>query len=117
MPIYKKIQKAGKNVVIDSLPENVPHLYKHLDPKGLYVRAGFSSDIAAKFYLPSFMGGHEGELIQRAVNWVKQNNFSYINKENLNQFLEQANLELEPIIERQLLKEINNCMREKLFFN
>jgi len=116
LSIYKKIQKAGKNVVIDSLPENVPHLYKHLDPKGLYVRAGFSSEIAAKFYLPSFMGGQEGELIQRALKWVEQNNISHFDKEKFNHFLDQAKLDLDLKTERQLLKEINNCLREKLFF-
>ena len=116
IPIYEKIQKAGKNVVIDSLPENVPHLYKQLDQKGLYVRSGFASEISANFYLPSFIGGQEGEFIQKAVNWVKKNNYSSIDREKLSQFLEQSNIVLDHKTERQLLKEINNCMREKLFF-
>ncbi len=116
MPIYRKIQQAGKNVVIDSLPEDVPHLYKHLDPKGLYVRAGFASEISANFYLPSFIGGQDGELIQKALTWVKQNNISRFDKEELKNFLGQAKLEFDPKTEKQLFKEIKNCMREKLFF-
>jgi len=116
MPIYRKIQQAGKNVVIDSLPEDVPHLYRHLDPKGLYVRAGFASEISANFYLPSFIGGQDGELIQKALTWVKQNNISRFDKEELKNFLIQAKLEFDPKTEKQLFKEINNCMREKLFF-
>lgn len=116
LSIYKKIQKAGKNVVIDTLPENVTHLYKQLDPKGLYVRVGFSSEIAANFYLPSFVGGQEGDLIQKAVNWVKENNYSAIDKDKLTHFLNQEHVDLDQKIEKQFLKEVNNCMREKLFF-
>jgi len=35
IPLYKRIQKAGKNVVIDTLSEKVPHLYRNLEHKGL----------------------------------------------------------------------------------
>lgn len=116
IPIYKKIQKAGKNVIMESLPENIPHLYHELDPKGLYVRVAFSSKTAANFYLPSFLEGQNGEIIQKSLDWIKLNEISHFDRERLSQFLEHVKLDLDPKIERQLYKEINNCMREKLFF-
>ena len=115
-PIYKKIQKAGKNIVMDTIPESVPHLYKIFDPKGLYVRVGFSSEIAANFYLPSFMGGQEGKLINRSVEWAKQRGLKSVNKLDITQFVDDHNLKIETKEIRELLKETNNCLREKVFF-
>ena len=54
IPLYEKIQKAGKNVFIDAAPELVPHIYKQLDPKGLFVRTFYRSERIANLYLPSF---------------------------------------------------------------
>ena len=42
-PLYKKIQKAGKNLIIISPPWAANSLYKNLDPKGLFVKTYFSS--------------------------------------------------------------------------
>ena len=56
-PLYNKIQKAGKNLVIDSSPFGVDHLYKNLDPRGLYVKTYTVSRALSKIYLPKFMGG------------------------------------------------------------
>jgi hypothetical protein len=63
MPIYKKIQKAEKNVVIDffELPERLAYFYKELDPKGLFTTTIFMDYFRAKFYLPRFVGGEGGE--------------------------------------------------------
>ena len=115
-PIYKKIQKAGKNIVMDTIPESVPHIYKTFDPKGLYVRVGFSSEIAANFYLPTFMRGQEGKLINMSVEWAKNRGLKSINKEEVTKFLDQNNIHIETKEVRELLKETNNCLREKVFF-
>ncbi len=110
IPLYKKIQKAGKNLVIDSAPENVSHLYKSLNPKGLYVRTFYRSEYITNQYLPNFIGGHEGELILEATNWLKEQGENKITKEALNNFLLFKKLELENKYRKDLLKEINNAL-------
>nr|MDO8109110.1 hypothetical protein [Candidatus Sigynarchaeota archaeon] len=61
MPVFKKIQAAGKNVVgTDVTPEYVARMYKDLDPRGLYVFTIFLGQMIADFYLPEFMGGRGG---------------------------------------------------------
>jgi 5-methyltetrahydrofolate--homocysteine methyltransferase len=63
MPIYKKIQAAEKNLIIDffALPEQLAHFYKELDPKGLITTTIFMDYARTKFYLPKFVGGEGGE--------------------------------------------------------
>ena len=56
-PLYKKIQNAGKNLVIHSSPLGAPRLYKQLSAKGLYVITGYASRFDAKLLLPGFMNG------------------------------------------------------------
>jgi hypothetical protein len=101
---------------MDTLPESVPHIYKVFDPKGLYVRTGFSSEIAANFYLPSFMGGQEGSLVSQSVDWAKNKGLSSVKRDDISNFLEQNKIEIQQKAIRELLKETNNCLREKLFF-
>ena len=108
IPLYKKIQEAGKNLVIDSAPENVSHLYKNLDPKGLYVRTFYRSEYITNQYLPNFIGGREGEFIHEATNWLKEQGENKITKEKLNNFLLSKKLELENKYRKDILKEINN---------
>jgi len=108
IPLYNKIQNAGKNLVIDSSPINVSHLYKSLDPKGLYVRTFYRSEYIAKQYLPKFIGGREGELIVEAVNWLKKQGMTKITKKLFDDFLLDKNLEIENKYQKDLLKEIGN---------
>ncbi len=63
MPIYKKIQAAKKNLIIDffALPEQLTHFYKTLDPKGLITTTIFMDYARARFFLPKFIGGEGGE--------------------------------------------------------
>ena len=56
MPLYRKIQSAGKVSVLDS-PQHMAKLYRELDPHLLYVMGNMGSKIMAEFYLPKFMGG------------------------------------------------------------
>jgi hypothetical protein len=116
MPIYKKIQCAGKNVVIDALPESVPKIYKSLNAKGLYVRAGYSSEQSARFYLPEFVGGENGVMIEKIVDWAKSKEKSSINREDLGIFHHETLIEIPLGVEKELVKEANNSLREKLFF-
>lgn len=61
MPLFKKIQAAGKNIVgTDVTPDYVAHMYKELDHRGLYVFTIFLGQMLADFYLPEFMGGRGG---------------------------------------------------------
>lgn len=60
LPVYKKIQAAGKNIVMDAAPEDIMKVYRALDPKGLYVSTHFPGKIWADFYLPRWLGGNEG---------------------------------------------------------
>jgi len=116
IPLYKKIQKAGKNVVIDTISEKVPHLYRNLEHKGLYVRTLYSSKIIADFYLPPFIGGGDGKLIEEAISWVKSNKYPNLNKELLEEFLNTKQYEFDSGVKRQLLKQINSSLKEKLYF-
>ena len=115
-PLYKKIQKAGKNIVIDSLPENIPSIYNNLDHKGLYVRTYYMNESVANFHLPQFVGGDNGVLIQEAVDWAKSKGLDKIIGADLEAFAIERSLELNPKLKRELVKEINNKMRKKLFF-
>lgn len=60
IPLYKKIQAAGKNLVIDPPEQWIAKCYKQLDNKGLWCSTSFGSHIMAEFWLPKFMGGYEG---------------------------------------------------------
>ncbi|HUW91101.1 MAG TPA: hypothetical protein VMV43_11370 [Candidatus Nanopelagicaceae bacterium] len=116
IPLYKKIQNAGKNLVIDSAPENVSHLYKNLDPKGIFVRTFYRSEYIANQYLPKFAGGREGEIILNIINWLKEKGENTITKEMLDNFLLFKNLEVENKYRKDLFKEICNASSRKWHF-
>ena len=108
IPLYTNIQKAGKNLIIDCAPNNVSHLYKNLDPKGLYVRTFYRSEYIANQYLPEFLGGHGGEIILQARAWLKEQGENKITKKLFDKFLLNINLEIENKYQKDLLKEIGN---------
>lgn len=62
IPIYKKIQKADKNVIIDHFEDlrYLTHFYKDLDLKGLYISLFMVDRIKGLYYLPEFVGGKGG---------------------------------------------------------
>jgi 5-methyltetrahydrofolate--homocysteine methyltransferase len=113
IPLYKKIQKAGKNLVIDSAPENVSHLYKSLDTKGLFVRTFYRSEYITNQYLPKFIGGREGKIVVDVINWLKERGENSITNELLNDFLLVNNLEIENRYRKDLLKEIFSFFTRK----
>ncbi|MHA1914583.1 MAG: hypothetical protein ACW986_11755 [Promethearchaeota archaeon] len=114
--LYKKIQNAQKNIVIDAPAEYIPHLYKILDPKGLYIRTFYNSERIANIYLPSFLGGKEGAIIFDIVKWAKEQGKSRITKENMEFYMDFKNYKLDNRLKRDLLKETNSAMKEKLYF-
>ncbi|MHA2391803.1 MAG: hypothetical protein ACXAEX_07525 [Promethearchaeota archaeon] len=116
LDLYKKILKAEKNVVIDAPSEFVPSLYKQLDNKGLYVRSFYRSERIAKVYLPAFIGGDEGKLIFDTVKWAKEHGKNNITKEDMEIYLNSAGINLDNKLKRDILKETNSAMREKLYF-
>lgn len=60
LPVYKKIQDAGKSAIIDyfELPERLNHFYKELDPRYLFISTVFTDYYRAQFQTPEFIGGH-----------------------------------------------------------
>jgi hypothetical protein len=64
MPVYKKIQAAGKNIFIDFFEDlkGLSHFYTQLEPKGLLINIiALEDNIGLKYYLPKFVGGQGGE--------------------------------------------------------
>jgi hypothetical protein len=108
LPLYKKIQNAGKSLVIDSAPKNVSHLYKNLDSKRLYVRTYYRSEYIANQFLPKFVGGNEGELIHKVMKYMEMEKRDKISKEIVDSYILLNNLEIENKYRKDLLKEINN---------
>lgn len=106
--LYRKIQKAGKNIVIDTSPEKTTQVYKALNPKGLFVRTYYRSQRLANYMLPLFMGGKEGKIVFEAVDWVKSKGKKKINIEEFQSFLELNNLNIERRLKKELLTSINN---------
>ncbi|MHA1725056.1 MAG: hypothetical protein ACTSYC_08130 [Promethearchaeota archaeon] len=61
MPIYKKIQVAGKSIIVDNpgeTPASATYLYNVLDPKYLIMTLIFLTEMQAAYYLPEFVGGN-----------------------------------------------------------
>lgn len=107
MPFYNKIQKAGKNIHMISLdPRRTASIYKKLDPKGLIVYAIYISKSSANCYLPSFIGGNGGELVEKVGSWVKDNNIAKLTKALLREFLAENNLEVNKELFNQAFKEV-----------
>ena len=106
IPLYKKIQNAGKNLVIDAAPENISHLYRNLDSKGLFVRTFYRSEYIANQYLPKFAGGREGGIVLDVLNWLKEQGEIKFSKEMVDQFFLSKNLEIEKKYKKDVLKEV-----------
>jgi len=82
IPLYQKIQNAGKNVVIDCSPFGVTNLYKKLKSQGLFVRTYTLNRMLAKMYLPKFMKGW-GEFFGRKPSKLGENMMVVTNKMRL----------------------------------
>jgi hypothetical protein len=60
IPVYNKIQKGGKNIVMSVAGTEFAEMYRRYEKKGLFVRSHLGSQIMAEFCLPEFMGGMGG---------------------------------------------------------
>lgn len=89
IPLYRKIQVAGKNLVIDSSPMGASYLYKNLNPEGLYVHVYALYRILAKIFLPKFMNGW-GDFFGRKPSKLGENMMVVKNKFRL-KIMNQAN--------------------------
>jgi 5-methyltetrahydrofolate--homocysteine methyltransferase len=118
MPLYKKIQKAGKNIQMTILDHPlIPHVYKKLDPKGLFVYTFYMSKTQANCYLPEFIGGDGGKIISNILNWLKQNGKSKITKLDLSEYLLKNNIVINKEFENQIFKEVRkNLKGEKISY-
>ncbi|TXT67461.1 MAG: hypothetical protein BAJALOKI1v1_90033 [Promethearchaeota archaeon] len=63
MPLYEKIQAAGKKVILTNFEDStmIPLFYEKLDPDLLYISRFFLDRFRAEFYLPEFIGGKGGK--------------------------------------------------------
>ncbi len=86
LPIYKKIQAAGKNIVIDDILEGDPsfisQIYNNLDPRGLFMCSAFLGKDFADFYLPEFVGGYGAKGSFREFKKMKRTEKKEEHKKN-----------------------------------
>ena len=114
LPLYKKIQNAGKNNILMLLDQrDVAPFYKKIDPKGFFVYCVFLNRDQAECYLPEFVGGNGGQTVNDAITWVKGNNIIKINKAKMRQFLDENNLILNKKYESFLFKEVKRNISGK----
>jgi len=107
MSLYKKIQKAGKNIHMTILDcPMVPKVYKQLDSKGLFVYAVFFTRNLAECYLPRFMGGDGGELVNNILNWAKTNNIERITRARVKEYTTKNNIQISKSLEGQIVVEL-----------
>ncbi|KKK42992.1 hypothetical protein LCGC14_1346130 [marine sediment metagenome] len=116
MPLYKKIQKAGKNIHMTILDcPVVPKVYKQLDPKGLFVYAVFITRSLAECYLPKFMGGNGGELVNNISKWTKDNNIERITRAMVKEYTMKNNIQISKSLESQIVRDLRKS-REALSY-
>lgn len=113
MPLYKKIQKAGKNIVMDPPPELLPRMYKVLDQKGLYCRTIFLTKPLADCYLPEFVGGDEGKNVDAVVSWINAQKITDFKRKALRMYLSEQNIELDKDDFRTLFSETKKALSKQ----
>lgn len=112
-PIYKKIQVAGKNIVNTVTPSRLSTVYQHFDPKGLFIRTMFFNNHLAEFYLPTFIGGDGGEIIEKSMNWAEKKGKNRLSKTDFETFLVENKITLENRNPKKLHQEINRKLKKK----
>jgi len=112
-PIYKKIQAAGKNIVSTVTPSRLSTMYRNFDPKGLYLRTVFLNNNLADFYLPSFIGGDGGEVIEKSMKWAERKDMNILSKTDFKAFLAENKINLENRDPKKLIQEINRKLKRK----
>ncbi|MHA2036908.1 MAG: hypothetical protein ACW98X_10765 [Promethearchaeota archaeon] len=113
-PIYKKIQTAGKNIVSTVTPSRLSTMYRNFDPNGLYLRTVFFNNNLAEFYLPSFIGGDGGAIIEKSVEWAKKRNLNSVSSSDFKIFIEENNINLKNRDPKKYYQEINRKLKRNL---
>lgn len=111
-PIYKKIQAAGKNIVNTVTPSRLSTMYKHFDPKGLLLRTVYFSESLAELYLPKFIGGNEGQIIEKSIEWAARRNLDRLSMSNFDAFLKENEIKLENRDPKKVHQEINRKLKK-----
>jgi hypothetical protein len=107
LPLYKKIQKAGKNIHMTILDcPVVPKVYKQLDPNGLIVYTVYFTKGLAECYLPKFMGGDGGDLVNKISEWTKINNIERITRARVKEYTTKNNIQISKSLEGQIVREL-----------
>jgi 5-methyltetrahydrofolate--homocysteine methyltransferase len=112
-PIYKKIQAAGKNIVNTVTPSRLSTLYRNFDPKGLLLRTVFFNNDLAGFYLPSFIGGDGGKIIEQSIDWAKKKELERMTLSEFKTCIKENNLNLENRDSKKLRQEINRKLNRE----
>lgn len=114
IPLYKKIQKAGKNNVLMILdPSELAPFYKKMDTKGLFVYSVFLTRAQADCYLPEFVGGDGGKIVDDAFAWAKNNEIKKLNKAKLREFLGENDQKLDKKLESLVFREVKRKLSGK----
>ena len=107
MPLYKRIQKAGKNIQMTTFDlKLIPHIYRKLDPKGLFLYAVFISRGLADCYLPEFLGGNGGKIKDKTIEWMKNTGQEKISRTVFREFLTENKIEIDKDLQSAIFKEL-----------
>ncbi len=107
MPLYRKIQKAGKNLHMTILDcPVVPKVYKQLDPKGLFVYSVFFTKGLAECYLPKFIGGDGGDLVKKISDWTKINNIERVTRARVKEYTTKKGIQISKSLQGQIVREL-----------
>lgn len=114
-PLYKKIQKAGKNLMFSSPRHLVEHIYKNLDDKGLFIKTIYSNEENANIYLPSFMGKKRdgGHLIQEIINLSLKQSKKNLTENDFKNILIENGINLGDLNKNIVLTEVNKILNKK----
>lgn len=86
-------------------------MYRNFDPKGLYLRTIFLNDKIADFYLPSFIGGDGGVVIEKSIQWAKERNLNRLTRSDFETFITDNNYNLENRDSKKYRQEINRKLQ------
>ncbi len=114
MPLYKKIQNAGKNIhMMIFNHKKIAPVYKKLDTSKIFVYAVFLSRSIANCYLPTFIGGNGGDLVEKASNWIKTNNIEKVTKIKIREYFTENNIKISKELETQVFREVRDMTKKK----
>ena len=89
----------------------IPHVYKKLDPKGLFVYTVYMSRAQANCYLPEFMGGDGGRLVSGVLDWLEKKYQNKLSKVELRAFLAENNIAIDKALESQVFREARKSLK------